>query len=151
MFLQIRASKMFKNQKNDLRNFENPFLKSKNQIFILSQWMFPECHKSCEIHSKALFSSLRRYEMTSTVSLRALQSWKIADNHVRNFEHQFLKFKNQISTLSWRSWVPLGYHPNDLHAHETNQKCQFLENPQMTFFVHRFTAWYPKISKFLSS
>ena len=92
---------MFKNQKNGLRNFENPF-----QIFILSQWMFPECHKSCEIHSKALFSSLRRYKMTSTVSLRAVQSWKIADNHVRNFENPFLKFKNQISTFSWMMYSP---------------------------------------------
>ena len=31
------------------------------------------------------------------------------------------------------------------------EKVHFLENPQMTFFLYRFTAWYPKISKFLRS
>ncbi len=31
------------------------------------------------------------------------------------------------------------------------EKVHFWEHPQMTFFLYRFTAWYPKISKFLRS
>ena len=42
-------------QKTDLRNFENPFLRSKNQIFFLTQLMFLECIGTYQTHSRGLF------------------------------------------------------------------------------------------------
>ena len=79
-----QTAQSWKSHTNNLRNFENPFLRSKNWIFFLAQYVILECVTTCKTHSKVIFLLFQCSCVKVKPPLQTAQRWKRLQNDLIN-------------------------------------------------------------------